>query len=163
MPYVDHDTDDDESVGEPIQWNGSSRTPKKRKRSKFKRFQFSNEHPLVHSHHIRQCPDTERKIPNFVGGLLPRMDKGDREYYCLTMLTLFKPWRSGKDLRLDASITWDTEFRQSEFSPQHLKIMANFNLRYECLDARDNYRAELMQGAEDGLPSWLDGYKLDSL
>jgi len=33
-------------------------------------------------------------IPNFAGGSLPRCDRGDREYYCTTMLTLFKPWET---------------------------------------------------------------------
>jgi len=29
-------------------------------------------------------------VPNFVDGSLPRCDKGDKEYYCATMLILFK-------------------------------------------------------------------------
>ncbi|SJL05834.1 uncharacterized protein ARMOST_09170 [Armillaria ostoyae] len=33
--------------------------------------------------------------------------------------------------------------------------MANFNLRYECLDARDDYRAEMLQEVADELPAWM--------
>ncbi|KAK0494357.1 hypothetical protein EDD18DRAFT_1077573, partial [Armillaria luteobubalina] len=84
-------------------------------------------------------------VPNFVGGMLPRKDKGDREYYCLAMLTFFRPWRSSKDLKLNTETTWDCEFSRYTFTPFHLKIIDNFNLRYECLDARDDFRAELMQ------------------
>ncbi|PBK91905.1 hypothetical protein ARMGADRAFT_898544, partial [Armillaria gallica] len=63
--------------------------------SKFKRLQFMEFHPLHRSHHIKVIPDAEQKVLNFVGGMLPRKDKGDKEYYCLTMLVLFRPWRSG--------------------------------------------------------------------
>ncbi|PPQ87199.1 hypothetical protein CVT25_014754 [Psilocybe cyanescens] len=39
-------------------------------------------------------------VPNFVGGPLPRRDNGNRDYYCCSMLTLFRPWRNGGDLKL---------------------------------------------------------------
>ena len=38
---------------------------------------------------------------NFLGGPLPYKDKGDPEFYCLTMLTLFKSWREASDLKLE--------------------------------------------------------------
>ncbi|PBL04586.1 hypothetical protein ARMGADRAFT_1071029 [Armillaria gallica] len=79
------------------------------------------------------------------------------------MLVLFRPWRSGTDLRQDTDTSWDTEFRNYRFSPSHDKIMANFNLRYECLDARDDYRAELIQSAGEGLPPGLARDELDML
>src|ERR1700683_334755 len=66
------------------------------------------------------------------------LDQGDREYYCHTMLTLFKPWRTGKDLKYEIQ-TWDESFLKYEFSKRQLEIMKYFNVRYECLDARDDY------------------------
>ena len=84
-------------------------------------------------------------VPNFVGGSLPRQDRGDREYYCTTMLTLFKPWRSGKSLKNETQ-SWDKAFTDHEFTQRQLEIMNNFNLRYECLDARDDFSAQLRQG-----------------
>jgi len=43
-------------------------------------------------------------VPNILGGALPRSDSGDREFYYMTMLTLFKPWRSGKMLKQENQI-----------------------------------------------------------
>ncbi|KAJ7437687.1 hypothetical protein B0H11DRAFT_1753413, partial [Mycena galericulata] len=62
---------------------------------------FHPDHPLYKTHYIR-CDrrDLEETIPNFVGGVLPRMDQGDREFYCCTMMTLFKPWRKGSKYTL---------------------------------------------------------------
>ncbi|KAJ7075576.1 hypothetical protein C8R43DRAFT_860971, partial [Mycena crocata] len=76
-------------------------------------------------------------IPNFLGGAIPRADKGDREYYCMSMMTLFKPWRSPVDLK-DAASNWDQIFVEHEFTPRQEELIANFNLRYECNDARDD-------------------------
>ncbi|KAK0224910.1 hypothetical protein EDD85DRAFT_728027, partial [Armillaria nabsnona] len=87
-------------------------------------------------------------VPNFAGGMLLRKDVGDREYYCLTitcMLTLFRPWRRGKDLKIE-NISWDRSFINFKLLPWQDKIISNFNLRYECMDARDDYNAQLKQG-----------------
>ncbi|KAL1684490.1 hypothetical protein GGG16DRAFT_34399, partial [Schizophyllum commune] len=81
-------------------------------------------------------------IPNFVGGSLPRNDQGDREYYCATMLTLFMPWRKGTDLKRPG-YNWDNSFKMRNFSEREKQLMANFNLKYECADARDDFRNEL--------------------
>ncbi|PBK62524.1 hypothetical protein ARMSODRAFT_1061253, partial [Armillaria solidipes] len=118
-----------------------SHQSKRKRTSKYHRYKFSWEHPLHESHHVRVCPVKDQKVPNFVGGMLPRKDKGDREYYCTSMLVLFKPWRTGADLKVDQDTTWDAVFENYSFSEAHTRIMANFNLRYECLDARDDYRA----------------------
>jgi hypothetical protein len=69
-----------------------------------------------------------------VGGSLPRCDQGDREYYCATMLTLFKPWRSGKCLKKEDQ-SFDEAFNSFNFTIQQTQYMKNFNLRYECNDA----------------------------
>ena len=81
----------------------------------------------------------------FIGGPLPRSDQGDREYYCTTMLTLFKPWRTRKDLKSEGQ-SWDDSFNDFAFDERQIEVMKFFNLRYECLDTRDNFHAELKKG-----------------
>ena len=117
-------------------------------------YRFMKEHPLHETHAMRLVPDNILRIPNFVGASLPRRDQGDREYYCCSMLTIFKPWRSGLDLRCQ-TVTWDEQFANHVFSDFELAIMKNLNIRYECLDARDDYRAQLKNGASQTfLGSW---------
>jgi hypothetical protein len=61
------------------------------------------------------------------------------------MLTLFKPWRTGTALKTkDAS--WDEAFTAHTFSNRQEQIMKNFNIRYECLDQRDDFFSELKKG-----------------
>ena len=55
-------------------------------------FKFNQSHPLYDSHASYFIVDYKRRIPNFIGATLPCCDQGDRNYYCSTMLTLFKPW-----------------------------------------------------------------------
>jgi hypothetical protein len=104
---------------------------------------FQDQHPLAATHWVT-C-NTERinkVIPNILGGPLPRCDQGDRENYCCTMLTLFKPWRAGHDLKTNMQ-TWEDAFNSYQFTERQRKLMKNFNLRYECLDTRDDFHAEL--------------------
>ena len=56
-------------------------------------------HPLYAAHAIKFNPDDLKTVPNFIGPPLPQRDQGDREYYCSTMLTFFKPWCTGNDLK----------------------------------------------------------------
>ncbi|KAI0749942.1 hypothetical protein C8Q80DRAFT_1218952 [Daedaleopsis nitida] len=76
-------------------------------------FIFHAEHPQCRSHEVCLQNEEDSFVPNFVGGPLPWKDQGSREEYCMTMLTLFKPWRSGSDLRSSAEILWDEAFRSS--------------------------------------------------
>ncbi|KAK0197646.1 hypothetical protein F5146DRAFT_920688 [Armillaria mellea] len=110
------------------------------------RYMFLSDHPLAESHHVAFRPESDRYVPNFVGSLLPRRDVGDREFYCSTMLALFKPWRSGLSLK-DVGQNWSDSFDQHHFLPWQIDIMNNFNLRYECLDARDDHRAQMIKDA----------------
>ena len=48
---------------------------------------------------------------------------GSREQYYVTMLTLFKLWRSGKDLKESPSQLWDEVFTHHEFSRCANKVM----------------------------------------
>ena len=73
-------------------------------------------------------------VPNFIGGTLPQCDQGNYEYYCSTMLTLFKPWCTGHDLK-HVDETWEQAFNKYKFSLDQKKLMSHFNLQYECLDA----------------------------
>ena len=106
-------------------------------------FQFLPGHGQINTHVVKLVPSrSEAFLLNFIGGPLPRCDQGDFEHYCCTMLTFFKPWRSHLDLK-DAQQTWSEAFVLYKFKPEHKKIMRNFNLRYECLDERDDYHAIL--------------------
>ena len=108
-------------------------------------FQFG--HPQSSTHQAKMRKENHLVVPNFLPNTLPRSDRGDREYYCCTMLTLFKPWRTGKDLKT-AVESWDKSFVAHEFSKRQLEIMKYFNVRYECLDARDDYSTK--KDKEDG-------------
>ena len=121
---------------------------------------FTNSHPL-HAPHGIHCVTEERAlVPNFSGETLPRQDQGNHEWYCATMMTLFKPWRVGTDLKIDNE-TWDNTFTSYEFTLRQLDVINNFNLRYECLDARDDFHAQMKNNA--GLPpSWAQfGNEID--
>jgi len=115
-----------------------------------KRYQpFTKEHPL----YLRYEAHCDFKklgnvVPNFVGGTLPRADQGDREYYCMTMLTLFKPWRNGLDLK-KATENWDSAFIDHNFKSTEISLIKNFGLKYECLDARDDFHSELKKKSRE--------------
>src|ERR1700677_4584312 len=64
------------------------------------------------------------------------------------MLTLFVPWRTGKDLKKEDQI-WDESFVDYKFNQCQKDIMKYFNIRYECLDARDDYSAEMKKKKQD--------------
>ncbi|KAJ2924557.1 hypothetical protein H1R20_g12532, partial [Candolleomyces eurysporus] len=100
--------------------------------------------------HVVACDPDRRSyvVPNFLGPSLPRKDKGDREEYCMTMLTLFAPWRTGLDLKASES-TWDSAFRHHAFTERQAQLMANFNVRYECYDARDDFSAAFKKVSAD--------------
>ncbi|KAF8872046.1 hypothetical protein BD779DRAFT_1380435, partial [Infundibulicybe gibba] len=99
-------------------------------------------HPLADTHGMHCVREKDALVPNFAGPMLPRPDQGDREYYCSAMLAFFKPWRSGGDLKSKEE-SWDTAFLRYQFSKRQEELMVNFNLRYECLDARDDFQAQL--------------------
>ena len=106
-------------------------------------YRFLSDHPLHDTHGLQLHKADPKKIPNFIGATLPRKDQGDRNYYCLTMLALFKPWRKASHLKCNASISWHEAFEQHSFSVEHTTLIDNFHIKYECLNSRDNYRAQL--------------------
>ena len=118
-------------------------------------YSFSSAHPLYETHGLQLHKIDPKKIPNFIGATLPRKDQGDRNYYCLTMLSLFKPWRKGSDLKTNASVSWHEAFKQHPFSVNQITLMQNFHIKYECLDGRDDYRAQLAkEGPGMFVSSW---------
>lgn len=105
---------------------------------------FVEPHPNHATHGCHLLPISHRPYTlNFVGGALPRPDKGDRELYCLTMLILFYPtgWRTAKQLRGTAN-SWSEVFQNTTFSEKHIQIMKNLNVLNECKDARDDFAAQ---------------------
>ncbi|KII92306.1 hypothetical protein PLICRDRAFT_74657, partial [Plicaturopsis crispa FD-325 SS-3] len=110
---------------------------------------FLKGHPLYATHMARCAKEKHARVPNFLGAPLPRVDRGDREYYCSTMLTFFKPWRNGKDLRPESQ-TWDSAFTGHNFTDVQVATMNHFNVKYECLDARDDYSAQMKLGKGNG-------------
>ena len=145
----DDDEDYTSSIDENVSYTGdnvATEVPKS------KLLPFLSDHPLAGTHGVRYLKTA--RIPNFIGNTLPRHDQGDREYYCSTMLALFKPWRSGLDLR-HHSESWDEAFLSHEFSARHLEVMKNMNIRYECLDARDDFHAQ-MKKSSTAMPSWAE-------
>lgn len=111
---------------------------------------FLIDHPFYKTHVCTYSNANDKKVINFIGSPLPRIDEGDKEFYCCTMLTFFKPWRTGHDLKT-AHQSWNECFSLHKFSERELQIMKNFNIKYECLDARDDYRSQLKRGAQDTL------------
>ncbi|EAU85285.2 hypothetical protein CC1G_07555 [Coprinopsis cinerea okayama7 len=106
---------------------------------------FLPEHPQYNTHHVKfDLPSNTYRIPKFMGGALPRKDQGDIDYYYTTMLTLFKPWRTSWDLR-SVNQTWKEAYDSHVFTDEQKRIMKNFNVRYECLDERDDYHKLLKQ------------------
>ena len=114
---------------------------------------FLPDHPQYHTYEIQCKSLSELVVPNFIGGTLPRRDQSDREYYCSTMLALFKPWRTGYDLK-SADETWEYAFDNYDFSDKQMNLMNNFNLRYECLDARDDYSAQIKNSEKEDNKFW---------
>ncbi|TFK77650.1 hypothetical protein K466DRAFT_508255, partial [Polyporus arcularius HHB13444] len=86
------------------------------KKGRPKYFIFHAQHPQAHTHHIALVDGKDGYIPNFIGGSLPQKDVGSWEEYCMTMLTLFKPWRSGNDLRVNFNTLWDELYASFKFT-----------------------------------------------
>ena len=123
---------------------------------------FLPDHPQHHTYEVQCKSLSELIVPNFIGGTLPHSDQGDREYYCSIMLTLFKPWRTGCNLK-SADETWEHAFDTYSFSDKQKNLMVNFNLRYECLDAQDDYSAQMKDSEKEDKHFWesSDNNQLD--
>ncbi|KAF8240920.1 hypothetical protein L208DRAFT_1128075, partial [Tricholoma matsutake] len=106
---------------------------------------FQDGHPLADSHGM-WCWSLEiAHVLEFLGSMLPRFNHSDREYYCCTMLTLFKPWWSGIDLK-QRDKSWDDAFSSYSFTERQEEVMRFANIWYECHDAKDDFHALMKQG-----------------
>ena len=103
-------------------------------------FSFTSDHPQCQTHHLTLLASIDHAIPDFIGPSLPRKDTGDREEYCLTMLTLFKAFSAAIDLKASEE-TWTSAFDRQPFSAQNQDIMCHFHLLHECADAKDDLYA----------------------
>ncbi|KAL1729031.1 hypothetical protein EV714DRAFT_237756 [Schizophyllum commune] len=69
------------------------------------------------------------------------------------------PWRHARDLK-EEDETWEEAFANHNFTERERELMRNFNLRWECIDGRDNFREVLRNGGfndrEDDLPIYAD-------
>ncbi|RPD67885.1 hypothetical protein L226DRAFT_474272, partial [Lentinus tigrinus ALCF2SS1-7] len=125
---------------------------------------FMANHPQAYTHEVRLMDEIEGFVPNFIGGPLPRKDAGSHEEYCMTMLTLFKPWRSGKDLRPNEDTMWNEVFDTYGFTERQKQIMKFFHIKYECNDARDDYSAMRKQaGKGKDTPLYMGDQELDEI
>ncbi|KAI0739249.1 hypothetical protein C8Q80DRAFT_1124594 [Daedaleopsis nitida] len=113
-------------------------------------FDLLAKHPQARTHEVCLLDEKESYVPNFIGGAIPRKDAGSREEYCMTMLTLFKPWRSGKDLRPDGETSWSTIFDSHALTKREKEVMKFFHIRFECNDARDDFSAQRKQAGRGG-------------
>jgi hypothetical protein len=133
---------DSDSMSDTFDMNGEIDKESSNKHSDYyKLLVFLDDHPQCETHKVQLLHNCNAKVPDFVGGVLPRCDKGNQEDYCMTMLTLFKPWRIGTDLKSRVN-TWSSAFETHQFSDCQKEIMINFNLRYECNDARDDFASQ---------------------
>ncbi|KZP15810.1 hypothetical protein FIBSPDRAFT_699418, partial [Athelia psychrophila] len=139
------ETSDSEDEGDNVDdGRGSELLGSKRKTDKgvdISVHMFMPGHPQAKTHYACMRHVNSLRVPMFLGGPLPRRDKGDREEHCLTMLTLFRPFRRGKDLKSDGA-AWAEEFEGYSFNDEAEQKMKNFNTKYECTDARDDFRAQ---------------------
>ncbi|VDB96794.1 unnamed protein product [Peniophora sp. CBMAI 1063] len=156
--YYDDDDDDDDDLDDDLRGSRSSKS--KKGRGTF--FQFSKDHPQHKTHRIRMASEDQAKIPNFIGGILPRRDKGDVDEYCRAMLTLFKPWNDALSLKAPEQ-TWQAAYETYEFTPRDRTIMGFFHVRYECNDARDDFRAQRVSQARDNGLHWVGGQFIHEL
>src|SRR5882762_6611769 len=142
--YLDDNEDEDEECDElDVMEELAEHIPNKD-------YSFRPCHSQYHTHKAHMQKEDPSVVPNFLPNVLPRSDRGDREYYCCTMLTFFKPWRTGRDLRVESN-NWDKSFVSHEFTKRQMEIMKYFNVRFECLDARDDFSAKRDKGGDNNI------------
>ena len=142
----DEDNEDEEEYDDPNDEDYDPKHTSKQgtKKKSVPKLLFIDPHPQLESHYIHKFAESKSKVPNFTGGALPRRDKGNREEYCQTMLTLFKPWRSGLDLK-NKEESWDDAFESHKFTLRQKQVMDFFQIKYEFNDARDDFSAQRKQ------------------
>lgn len=102
---------------------------------------FTKGHPNYGTHGVSVRRKGMCWVLTYIGPPLPRKDRGDREIYCRVMLVLFRPWRTGLELR-ESNQSWDSAFCSYTFSAHQRRIMDNMNVLYECKDAAHDFAAQ---------------------
>ncbi|TFK61191.1 hypothetical protein BDN72DRAFT_726664, partial [Pluteus cervinus] len=110
-------------------------------------YPFLSEHPLSNKSALRMSSKKQYNIPNFIGGMLPQNVENNESEYHLTMLVLFRPWRTGWQLKA-RSEEWMESFNNYTFHPRHTEVMKFINVRHECKDAADDYYAQMKASAK---------------
>ncbi|KAH6894768.1 hypothetical protein BKA70DRAFT_1532489, partial [Coprinopsis sp. MPI-PUGE-AT-0042] len=106
-------------------------------------YAFTDTHPLADTHALRINPgNVETIVPDFVGDRIPRCTSDSDGEYSAMVLSIFVPWTVGTDLR-SADETWAHALSRRTLPSRLASVVKNLNLKYECLDARDDYRAQL--------------------
>ena len=114
---------------------------------------FLESHPQHGTHCVVHYQKGKERVPDFIGGPLPCINKGNQEFYWATMLTLFKPWRQSTDIK-NKTISWEKAFMEYNFIEFHLKIMKFFHIRYECNDAHEEISARKKIPLSDSHFQW---------
>jgi hypothetical protein len=102
---------------------------------------FMPDHPQYHTHTTSSVRDPDSWVVNWVGNTLPRLGSGDDEYYYMTMIVLFCPWRDPLLLKTNGE-SWHDRFQRENFSDRAIQLMKNFRLFHECVEARDDYSSQ---------------------
>ncbi|KAI0063870.1 hypothetical protein BV25DRAFT_1779127, partial [Artomyces pyxidatus] len=102
---------------------------------------LNNEHPSFETHVSRLR--REALVPVLIGAKLHRADRGPQEMEELsrTLLILFKPWRSIKDLK-SPNETWTEAYSHQDFPSSAKRIISNIFVEHECKDARERIDTE---------------------
>ncbi|KAL4259942.1 ATP-dependent DNA helicase [Pleurotus pulmonarius] len=158
--------EDEETLRDGVKQTRSRGKLKGRKNPKSICYSFQAGHPLIETHYLRFLTThnsnvaKNRLVVNFLGGVPPRRDGDDPEFYSCTMLTFFKPWRNGRSLKTKDE-TWEDSFLAYSFADRYIKVMKNFNLRYECLDSRDDFRSQMRAGETVDCGPWMSRLNQD--
>ncbi|TRM56534.1 hypothetical protein BD626DRAFT_371890, partial [Schizophyllum amplum] len=145
--YLDDDTYIASDGGEDVEDNGVHQFGIPPVRAlKTNHFAFLKGHSMASTHCMKLSPVNPDLVLNFMR-TLPRGDVPNRDEYIMVMLMLFKPWRTGSDLKSKEE-TWEDAFDSHPFTAEERLLMLFFNLKWECLDGRDDFRMQLLAGKE---------------
>lgn len=129
-------------------FDGRMRKLSKRRRPNSS-YEFEEGHPKKDTHMVKPRASGKgysKTLAHF-SSALPRKDGADHEYYCATMMVLLLPWRTTSDLLRECS-TWTDAFKTCAMTEESVRLMKNFNVLHECLDARDDYATQRKKQAE---------------
>ncbi|KAE8232547.1 hypothetical protein CF326_g2420 [Tilletia indica] len=115
-----------------------SLTPRPPKRPNKSHHTLPPSHPNAKTHVHRYTPDAPVGIPRPVYSRFPKSNgqPGHGDAYCSAMMAHFIPFTNDIPLK-ERGVTWEDAFAQTTFSPDAVRIMANWAALSECEDARD--------------------------